>query len=194
MLILFTDCEIQHIFTLDKHEISLITYGRFGNDFLEKLSGEVADGFGLPVVIHENYSDLSACFDPARRQYNANQLLKLVDIFPTENSVKKIGLFQVDLFIPILTFIFGQAEFKGKNGVASVYRLRNEQYGLRADNKILAERFSKVVLHELGHAFGLIHCHVPNCVMRPSTYVEDIDQKKPHFCNKCREELNLLMG
>ena len=24
---------------------------------------------------------------------------------------------------------------------------------------------------------GLIHCHVPTCVMRSSTYVEDIDQK-----------------
>lgn len=179
---------------MEKHEILLVNYARFGDEFLAKLAADVQIEFALPVTVHENYTDLSNCFDAARRQYNANDLLKLVNAFPVDDRVKKIGLFQVDLFIPILTYIFGQAEFKGRNGVVSVYRLRNEQYGLLADNELLAERLCKVVIHELGHAFGLIHCHVPNCVMRPSTYVEDIDQKKPHFCNKCRDELSLLIG
>jgi len=181
-------------FNLEKHEISLVNYARFGDEFLAKLAADVHIEFALPVTVYENYTDLSICFDPTRRQYNANDLLKLVNAFPVNGSVKKIGLFQVDLFIPILTYIFGQAEFKGRNGVVSGYRLRNEQYGLSANSELLAGRFCKVVIHELGHAFGLIHCHVPNCVMRPSTYVEDIDQKKPHFCNKCRIELNHLLG
>jgi archaemetzincin len=37
--------------------------------------------------------------------------------------------------------------------------------------------------------FGLLHCHVPDCVMRSSTYVEDLDQKSHKFCNKCRNEM-----
>jgi archaemetzincin len=34
-----------------------------------------------------------------------------------------------------------------------------------------------------------LHCHIPSCVMRSSTYVEDLDQKSHNFCNKCRNEI-----
>ena len=110
-----------------------------------------------------------------------------------ETSLKTIGLFKVDLFIPILTYIFGQAQYKGEAGVASIYRLKNEQYGLPEDENLLYDRYRKVVVHELGHTFGLIHCHVPICVMRPGVYVEDIDQKKHLFCNKCKSELEAVI-
>jgi archaemetzincin len=53
----------------------------------------------------------------------------------------------------------------------------------------LLDRFQKVAIHELGHSFGLIHCHQPTCVMRSGTYVEDIDQKEQHLCVRCRGEL-----
>jgi len=64
---------------------------------------------------------------------------------------------------------------------------------MAGNERLLRERFRKVVIHELGHAFGLIHCHVPICVMRPGTYVEDIDQKKHQFCNKCYAELEAAL-
>jgi archaemetzincin len=102
---------------------------------------------------------------------------------------KTLGLFNVDLFIPILTYIFGQAYLNGKAGIASIYRLRNERYGIFKDEKVLINRFRKEVIHELGHTFGLIHCFDPTCVMRSSTYVEDIDQKNHQLCHKCREQL-----
>ena len=95
-------------------------------------------------------------------------------------------LFQVDLFIPILTYIFGQAYLGGRTAIASSYRLKNESYGMTIDDKLLLGRFTKEVIHELGHTFGLIHCQNPLCVMRSSTYVEDIDQKERHLCPICR--------
>jgi archaemetzincin len=76
----------------------------------------------------------------------------------------------------------------GNIGIASVYMLNNELYGLPQDNALLIERFKKEVIHELGHAFGLIHCHTPTCVMRSSTYVEDIDLKGWHFYQSCRQD------
>jgi len=103
-----------------------------------------------------------------------------------------MGLLRVDLYIPILTYIFGQAALKGNSGIASLYRLKNERYGLQPDNALLIERFSKVIIHELGHSFGLIHCAYPVCIMRSSTYVEDLDQKENHFCHKCQAELNRI--
>ncbi|MEI8115385.1 MAG: zinc-dependent metalloprotease family protein, partial [Bacteroidia bacterium] len=73
-------------------------------------------------------------------------------------------------------------------GIASIYRLDNERYGMVGNSQILLNRFTKEVVHELGHTFGLIHCLNPSCVMRSSTYVEDIDQKTQNLCIRCREE------
>lgn len=172
----------------------MISYGQFEKEFLGKMAHDVEVEFGLPVRVLTGYTDLSASFDASRRQYDANRLLKLLDSDSKQKALKTVGLYQVDLFIPILTFIFGQAVFKGKTGIASVYRLKNEQYGLPESKSLLFERFVKVAIHELGHTFGLIHCYVPGCVMRSTTYVEEIDQKKPHFCNKCRQKLDLVIS
>lgn len=169
--------------------ITLISFGYFGKDILEKTAEAVVYEFQASVNLKDGHLDLSDFFDPNRRQYNGNTLLKLVDSLPFPDSLKTIGLFNVDLFIPILTFIFGQAFLNGRTGIASLYRFSNERYGMTGDNEFLLDRFKKEVIHELGHTFGLIHCHNPICVMRSSTYVEDIDQKNQQFCMKCREEL-----
>jgi archaemetzincin len=145
--------------------------------------------FGVEVSVEAYDLDISAYYNPVRRQYDANGLLGLVSGLADPRVLRTVGLFKVDIFIPILTYIFGQAGLNGNTGIASVYRLRNELYGLAKDNALLMERFSKVILHELGHTFGLIHCHNPVCIMRSSTYVEDIDQKEGRFCRSCRMKL-----
>ena len=73
-----------------------------------------------------------------------------------------------------------------QTAIASVYRLRNELYGLKQDEDLLLDRTIREVIHELGHTFGLIHCNNSACVMRSSTYVEDIDQKSHRMCIKCK--------
>lgn len=179
---------------MNEQKILLVSKGHFGREFLENITHDVQTCFGIPVKHVINRTDLFSFFDASRRQYNANKLLTHLEGVASQGNIKILGLCQVDLFIPILTFIFGQAIFRGKTGVVSTYRLRNEQYGMPADEKLLYERFRKVVFHELGHAFGLIHCHVPSCVMRSSTYVEDIDLKEHFFCPKCREDLESEIG
>ncbi len=171
--------------------ITIISFGEFDQDFLGQIAKRVTEEYGHPVAIRYGLVDLSEFFDPARRQYNGNLLLKVVDNSFSEESLKTFGLFSVDLFIPILTYIFGLAFLNGKSGIASVYRLSNARYGLPEDRNLLLERSQKEVLHELGHTFGLIHCHTPACVMASSTYVEDIDQKERYLCPQCRSHLSL---
>lgn len=169
--------------------ITLISFGVIEKNFLEKIAEDVRREFDLPVKIREGHLDLSEFHDPARRQYDGNNLLKAVDTLFSSASLKTLGLFNVDLFIPILTYIFGQAYLNGRTGIASFHRFNNERYGMKKDDGILLERMRKEAVHELGHTFGLIHCHVPGCVMRSSTYVEDIDQKNPGLCLACRTKL-----
>jgi archaemetzincin len=172
--------------------IEIISFGYFEDEFLGKVSAAVFGEFNIPVHFREGHIDLSDYYDPARRQYNGNLLIKEVDRLYGSESLKTFGLFYVDLFIPILTYIFGQAFLGGRTGIASIYRLSNERYGLKEIDSHLLDRFTKEVVHELGHTFGLIHCHVPGCVMASSTYVEDIDQKSANLCTRCHTNVGIM--
>lgn len=172
--------------------ITILSFGRFERGFLDKISEAVMQEYNCSVISKEAHVDISEFYDPIRRQYNGDKLLKKVDSLNGQGNSKTIGLFNVDLFIPILTYIFGQAQLNGKTAIASQFRLSNERYGMPTNEKILLQRFTKEVIHELGHTFGLIHCHTPTCVMRSSTYVEDIDQKEVRLCGKCHTLLEAL--
>jgi archaemetzincin len=171
--------------------VTLVSFGAFEREFLEKTAEAVAEEYRFSVNIRDGHLDLSEYFDAARRQYDGNALLKVIQSLPFPDSDKTLAFFNVDLFVPILTFIFGQAYLGGDAGIVSVYRLDNRRYGMTADAPLLMDRMIKEAIHELGHTLGLIHCKEPVCVMRSSTYVEDIDQKSRHLCNKCKAEVNL---
>lgn len=174
---------------MDQHNITLVSFAYFEEPFLKKIADLVRTETNHQVRVKEGHLDLSDYYDASRRQYNADKMLKAVDTIYGGDSFRTIGLFNVDLFIPILTYIFGQAYLNGRTSIASAFRLSNEGYGLQNDERMTLERLSKEVIHELGHTLGLIHCHNPMCVMRSGTYVEDIDQKNTGFCTNCKKRL-----
>jgi len=175
---------------MDILNITLVSVGHIEEIFLKSVIEAAGREFGLPVGIREGHIDITEFYDPTRRQYNGTKLLKEIDDLFASDNTKTIGLFSIDLFIPILTFIFGQAYLSGRSGIASYYRLSNERYGMSSNPELAIDRFRKEVIHELGHTFGLVHCHVATCVMRSSTYVEDIDQKEMNICSHCRALLS----
>jgi archaemetzincin len=174
---------------MDLENITLISFGYFDQEILDRVVPDISREFSTSVRTKNGNLDLSEFYDPSRRQYNGTALLNKIDNEFATDSSKTLGLFDIDLFIPILTYIFGQAYLNGRIGIVSIYRLSNEKYGIKTDHKILLERFRKEAIHELGHMFGLIHCSDPVCVMRSSTYVEDIDQKSHALCPVCRMQL-----
>lgn len=138
----------------------------------------------LPVNL-----DLSAYYSPERGQYNATLILAHLLRHLPERDSKIVGLTKVDLFMPVLTFVFGQAQLNGPGAVVSTFRLRNEYYGLPPSMPLLYERTVKEIIHELGHTFGLVHCPDYSCVMHASTYVEEVDLKEARLCSDCSAAL-----
>ncbi len=130
-------------------------------------------------------------FAPERCQYLSTEILKRVLELCPENADKVIGITPVDIFIPILTFVFGQAQLDGKAAVVSTHRLRQECYGLPRNDTILYERLAKEIVHELGHTFGMVHCRNIDCAMHFSNSIRDIDVKKDKFCESCLKLLGL---
>lgn len=178
---------------MKENKIILLACGSFEKNFLGRIIAATESEFNLRVTSEECRLDLAPYYNPGRRQYDGNRLLHDLPQCTGREYGKLVGLFKVDLFIPILTYIFGQAMLSDQAAIVSVYRLRNELYGLKQDEELLHSRTVKEVIHELGHTYGLIHCHVPSCVMRSSTYVEDIDQKSSNLCVRCRTLLGEVL-
>jgi archaemetzincin len=129
--------------------------------------------------------DPSFAFDIYRNQYNSTALISaFVQRFPGIQR-KILGVTSVDFFVPVLTYVFGEAQLDGPVAVVSSHRLDDTLYGLPANPELITERLLKEAVHELGHTFGLIHCHDYRCVMHTSTAAEDIDIKSERFCQSC---------
>ena len=122
-------------------------------------------------------------WDLRRRQYETGRILKWLES-RHDGWAKVLGLTDVDLFIPILTFVFGEAQLGGRAAVVSTRRLAPGN-GPK-DARLLAERLRKEAVHELGHAYGLVHCGKAGCVMGRSPGVAEIDAKGLSFCTDCR--------
>ena len=125
-------------------------------------------------------------FSAARQQYHSTQILATLAARQVPPESRILGLISSDLYIPILTFVFGEAQMNGPCAVVSTFRLRQEFYGLPADSELLQSRLIKESVHELGHTLGIEHCEDYNCVMAPSHAVEWIDLKRSAFCESCR--------
>ena len=158
---------------------------------LEELKRCVERAFGIRTKCSPFKIDLPGTFDPLRKQYNSSLILRQLIAAPPADAYKILGITAVDLFIPILTYVFGEAQLDGIGAVVSLHRLNNQFYGLPEDNGLMHDRLLKEAVHELGHTFGLLHCFQPGCVLNASTYVEDIDQKSIELCSVCREAIRL---
>lgn len=84
----------------------------------------------------------------------------------------------------MLTFVFGEAQIEGRCAVVSYYRLPEPDRP-----ELLPQRLAKEAIHELGHTFGLRHCHNWNCVMSSSHAVERLDIKSAAFCPGCKQSV-----
>jgi archaemetzincin len=150
------------------------------------IARDVAEIFRRPVDVLHRALDYSGAYDESRGQYNSSIMLARLLEESGINESKIIAVVGVDLYVPVLTFVFGEAQFKGTAAIVSIQRLGNPFYGLPNDDRLLHRRLAKEIVHELGHTFGLYHCRQFECVMRSSTYVEEIDLKKIELCAHCR--------
>ncbi len=159
------------------------------NPLLPALSDVIVKQVGWSSPIEVIDFPFSYAFDPNRKQYNSSQLLLGLKNLLSPGSDKYLAVIDLDLFIPILTFVFGEAQLDGPMAIVSTFRLHPEFYGLPKDDSLVLQRLEKEAVHELGHTFGLRHCPDYQCVMTASTDVGEIDLKGVEFCGECEAAL-----
>lgn len=115
--------------------------------------------------------------------------MKMLAQHAPRDAYRVLGVTGVDLAIPMLSFLFGQAQCEGPIAIISLCRLQQEFYGLPAEEGLLRERVVKEALHELGHTFGLTHCANTKCAMSLATHIGLVDAKEEHYCARCGTQL-----
>jgi archaemetzincin len=152
---------------------------------VDYLRHSLSKGFHTGVEVCLNGLDPKPFFNPDRGQYSSTSVIERLEQEAPAKAFKVLAVTGLDLYIPILTFVFGEARLNGRCAVVSSYRLDNRSYGLKSNPSLLQKRLLKESTHELGHTLGLTHCQDQECVMKSSTYVEEIDFKGSWFCRKC---------
>lgn len=174
--------------------IRVVPLGDADRRRVESLRGPISRAFHARVELYEVACDVELFFDRTRVQYNSTRIIEFLQrdlsrrstISDDHGPPKVLAVSSEDLFIPILTYVFGEAQLGGEIAVVSYHRLELERYGLPPDPALAQSRLLKESVHELGHTFGLIHCSQQECVMHTSTYAEDIDLKRDTFCPACQ--------
>jgi archaemetzincin len=156
------------------------------HEILEWLRNEMGDRLMATVRTLSSMPLPPESFEARRNQYYSTRILKEMLGNVPRDALKLLGVTDKDLCIPILTYVFGEAQVGGTAAVVSLARLRQEHYGLTPDRPLLLERLRKESLHELGHTFGLFHCPSRECVMYLSNTVVDVDTRGRDFCTGCQ--------
>lgn len=163
-----------------------------GVEMLDGLAAELARLFRVSCHVHEESFPADSAYDPARGQHHSTAILQCMESLVDDPQARILGVTGLDLFIPILTFVFGEAQLGGRCALVSLHRLREEFYGLPPNNALLSKRVVKESVHELGHTLGLCHCLDWRCVMASTHNVERVDLKGEEYCQSCRAAASLL--
>ncbi len=147
------------------------------------IAKKVEDFFGFKTRIAPLLDDISFAHDLERNQYYSTRILTELEACCPREGLKIVAVTREDLFIPILTHVYGEAQLGGKACIISISRLITG-FGMGGvDNG--ASRIVKEAIHELGHCFDLRHCEDEQCIMHYCRKLEDVDKKLNRFCRYC---------
>ena len=166
----------------------IVPFGTIRKEVLVFLQNELIRTLGFDVRIAREEHIPQYAFNPKRNQYHSTKILEWLRNIPVTDT-RILGIIDLDLYVPELNFVFGEADVALGICVISLVRLRQEFYGLPKNENLFLERALKETVHELGHTYKLGHCGDTRCIMHFSNSLQDTDIKGPDFCPRCKLKL-----
>ena len=128
-----------------------------------------------------------------KRQFLTGHLLKLLRRKLPPDAVACLGVTMEDLYPQeSWNYVFGQASLRERVGVYSFIRYTPEFWnkGKTKESEVqLLRRSCKILTHESGHMFGLLHCISYECGMNGSNNLAESDRRPLMFCPVCLRKL-----
>jgi archaemetzincin len=171
--------------------VHLLPVGKVDASLLRDLRAAIPRHLHVACQILPFELDPTPSYHAERQQYHSSELLQRMQALVRPHDWRFLAIADVDLYIPILKYVFGEAQMGGPCALVSTHRLHQEFYGLDRDDALLGQRLLKESVHELGHTLDLRHCQDYRCVMASSHSVEWIDLRESTLCDSCRSQMEL---
>jgi len=169
--------------------IVIVPVGEIPGRILPEVRAVIAATLGATVVVGSGVDAPSSAYDPSRRQYHSTRILDRLAAGKPRDCEGLLGVADVDLYVPDLNFVFGEADRDRGVAVFSLARLRPPHSGKKAAEALFLRRAATEAIHELGHTYGLGHCRDAHCVMWFSNTLAESDRKGLDFCTKHSAQL-----
>jgi archaemetzincin len=169
--------------------VALAPMGGASPEDVAALRPDVAHAYRCQAVVTAAIPLPSRAYDPRRRQHHSTLLLDTLAGLERGGWKRVLGVADVDLYVPELNFVFGEADPARGVAVMSLARLR-----AGAEDPLFRRRAATEAIHELGHTWGLRHCGNPRCVMWFSNTLAESDRKGTAFCHRHAIEIQRVIA
>jgi archaemetzincin len=173
-----------------QNSIALLPYNGFDTSLLAFIQNETSSFYHCDVTVLQSCPLPQVAWYAPRSRYKADSLLnhqlRLQSSASTVAGLTGKDISTTNGAIPDWG-VFGLGFCPGKACVISTHRLQKAS----KTREQLKERLIKVVLHELGHNFGLPHCtNSLTCLMADAEgTIAQVDREKKWLCDKCRQKI-----
>jgi archaemetzincin len=161
-------------------EVVIHPFGEIDGNLINAVRTAIEQSFGVKATVGTMEPVPADSYSHERGQYRSTAFLDALADLSRGDSRIRLGIAAVDLFVPELNFVFGEASSARRSAVFSTARL-----GGRGNGSMLVRRAVTEALHELGHVWGLAHCSRRDCVMWFSNTLAETDRKGTRFCCQC---------
>lgn len=152
--------------------------------------------FGLKTIVlkpiaEENIPKENRRISEGNEQLNSAFIIdSVLPKYKPQDGVVIMGLTAKDLYPdPSWNYVFGQANYKARTGITSMFRFIEEHFS-KEKYSLSLERIIKTSTHEIGHMFSIKHCTNALCLMNGSNSLSEDDTKPTALCSECLAKLS----
>ena len=143
--------------------VHLLPVGSVDVALLESLRAAIPESLPVECEILPFSLDPAPSYHIERQQFHSSEILQRMQGLVRPKDWRFLAVANVDLYIPILKYVFGEAQLGGPCAVVSAFRLRQEFYGLEANDALFRQRLLKESIHAFDADFlqCRFHCFQP---------------------------------
>ncbi len=157
---------------------------------LQLLKDSVAHFYNVSVVIAADKLFPAHAYYKPRNRYRADSTIKWLKQLKPDSVRTIVGITNEDISVSKAEHkdygVMGLGYSPGHVCIVSTFRPSKTATSKRH----LQQRMVKLVLHEMGHNFGLPHCSNETCFMVDAEGQMKLDQEK-ELCEACRKKLKI---
>jgi archaemetzincin len=154
------------------------------------LEDSIEKFYPVEVVISGKRNFPSNFYYKPRNRYRADSTIKWLKQIIPDSARTIVGITNEDVSVNKGAHkdygVMGLGYKPGKSCLISTFRLRKTA----TSQQHFRQRLFKVVVHEMGHNFGLDHCPEETCIMVDAEGQMKLDKEKD-LCNGCKMKLRI---